>query len=301
MMTLITALASSNWVAMAADRRLTSNDSHGQVIWQRDATTKISVVDGEYLVGFAGQLIQGDLERGFEEWLVHAVSTLKKGNLAPHLVSKLNEYWASQPHLAGRAMVVVLAGFALTSKPPYIRTEILRISNGRLGKDNSIQLHSHGSNKFGVFPVRPPTGFAMDTEGVSVDQREFEPYVNPLKGCPILNVGAANLVRRSLISFHQSVAEQANGTVGTGTTVVTFPRTAYRSASVVGDLRGQADPANDIVGFYVDPATDASDVYVPGLIPSGRKNASVVTVTDVRINTAADGLLGPAERIRPER
>jgi len=224
-MTLITAICTAGWVGLAADRRLTANK------WQADAETKVAVVDGEYLIGYTGEvpMIEGPppnggapvTERGFERWLHRGLLGLSDGaDLHAHLV----DYLSHDDFLRTRPIMLVTAGFIGAVGP----AEVHVISNsmtddGDVRRDGVV----HPFRDMRVAAVDQPGQFAVVLRGVPVPRQEVDMRVGPMLECHELTDETLLTVYEVLSDIYIDVADQSGGTVGSDVMIATLPREGY--------------------------------------------------------------------------
>lgn len=286
-MTLVTTVMTNNWVALAADRRLTWTNRLGDVVRQEDADTKLAVIEGEMLIGYAGATPISDLGGGFGMWLVEVLADLTSGPVIPFLQMHLSNRWATTPALHDQGFVVVLAGYSSNAFGRPMAPEITLISNA---------FDVHGDFSPWIRPSRDfrtrvvtavEDQYCIITQGYPVDLEDLRD-VRLGPDARTLTAASAATIRKALMQLHSSVADQASGPVGTATMVAFLTRGAFGSATLVtrmSDGRMLAtgpvlDPAvsdrlvlnydTQIVAHFADSGGGGGSEFTPATVATGR-------------------------------
>ncbi len=301
-MTLITAFATADWVALAADRRLTWTGPNGEVRRKTDADTKIAVIDGELLVGYAGA-VPATEAGAFGSWIGDLMRTLTEGPTIPFLRSSLTEHWASTPSLTGQRFVLVTVGFTSDAFGRPVEAQMAVISNS-MDADGRFSPYSKVSDTFEVRTWSPSDGYLTMTQGYLVDERDLREAFALDESCARLDSVTADRVSDDIFKLHQTVADESTGSVGSATLIVFMSRSAFRSTVVstyLGgglvvshggssrnepDSGGPVDYEQEIVAKFADPAGVVTDKYPPSQVPSGRAlSQTSITIEAVRIGS----------------
>lgn len=283
-MTLITAVLSRDWIMLAADRRLTSRDASGRVLWQTDVDTKIAVVDGELLVGYTGVIANPEEGTGFGAWLADVLTPLRSGPVVPYLKDTLTRLWRESAALRGERFMLVTVGFTADTFGRVGPPEINLISNS-MTRDGDFSPFVTVAPEFDVYRITAKDGYCVVTQGVQLEDHEVGEHVAGLR----LTDGHIEFADLSamITKLHHYAAENSNGEVGASSLQVFMNKSAHPSQNIVtkiGDLafgvgggvapdgtaKGDADFATDIVAVFVDPTPGNTDYYPPASVGTQR-------------------------------
>ncbi len=230
-MTLITAICTTEWVALAADRRITSTAPTGTTRWQEDAETKDSPSStGERLVTFEGGGPTLDGTRGFEAWLNRHVHDLKTGDLLGHVETRL----AVEEFFTRRRFMLVAAGFSSTSFHPNPCAELKVVSNSmnRRGEfSGTVPIHQFRTQRI----ARPSAGeMYILTQGEDVDIKEIDAFFAPLESYANAPEPELTPLYEKLGHFYGEIAAQSQGRVGESALVSVLPRSSFGRLGITG-------------------------------------------------------------------
>lgn len=301
-MTLITAVLSRDWIMLAADRRLTSRDARGRVIWQTDVDTKIAVVDGELLVGYTGVIPNPEEGTGFGAWVADLLTPMRSGPVVPYLQDKLTDLWRESAALRGERFMLVTIGFASDSfgrvGPPAINL----ISNS-MTKDGDFSPFVAVAREFEVYRITAKDGYCVVTQGIQLEDHEVGEHAAGLKQTNG-RIEFADL-SSMITNLHQYAADNSNGEVGASALLVVMNKSAHTSQNIVtkigelafgigggvapdGTAKADADFTTDIVAVFVDPTPGNTDYYPPTSVGTQRFPGKYVTARTGLIRVGGD-------------
>lgn len=256
-MTLIVAIATDEWVALASDRRVTWR--HGNKTERfEDDTMKTFVLDGRFLLGFTGVARIGGVH--MEEWLRDVLHGVQTDQMFLAIQTAIQKEFDSQPH-AIRSIPHTFAavGFAKRGKDGIESPGGIYLSNcmSEAGVPNSRRVNGKflgrqmllGNQKHHVFTVGwdVPSGErkALD-EAVRIALRA-DPHD------PLLLIGP-------VVEMMRRVAARSRGGVGESILFSSIPRSAVPVNSwALSSGLATVSGANEAVAVYL-PANSLSRI-----------------------------------------
>jgi len=288
-MTLITAICTTEWVALAADRRITSTAPTGTTTWQADAETKVALVDGEHLMAFAGSVPTLDGIRSFEAWLNRHVHDLKNGDLLGHMETRL----AVEEFFTRRRFMLVAAGFSSTSFHPNPCAELIVVSNSmnRRGDfSGTVPIHQFRTQKI----ARPSAGeMYILTQGEDVDIKEIDAFLAPLKSYANAPEPELTPLYEKLGHFYGEIAAQSQGRVGESALVSVLPRSSFGRLGITGRFVSLGESGASASWAFRRSDGALTDEYIPALLSSSRSARSGLSIMMSRHKADTDEEIGP--------
>ncbi|WP_369963378.1 hypothetical protein [Leifsonia sp. EB34] len=292
-MTLITVVAGIDWLAIAADRRLTWNNDPSRT---KDIDNKVAILHGgKIMVGYAGDVSWLPDHTRFEDWVL-SVTKVAPSRQMHVLREALQAVWRDNFTGNGPALGVIGVGY----KPGdgYRHPFITAVSNA-VGQNLDFNPH-RVMDRFRVRSSMVKVGhLAIATMGFGpepADQQVLGDSLVPLSGP--LTLQSVSRLRESLVDFHLATAELANGVVGTQTMIVTVPFGAWPASFVRVELQadGVGDYAQTPVAYtYNDPSArriQQRPFFAPAIESRGFQTSGV----EIRLGSTEE--IGPPVNLR---
>jgi hypothetical protein len=259
--TLICAVATNEYVAISADRRLTFRGG-GAVVKQIDAETKVAMLAGRILMGYAG-VANLDTSRGrVAFWLADILGKVKPSEQLSTLRRELNRRWA-QGGLSGEPHAFIGAGY--DGLQPYV----FYISNAMTGDGRFTPFDVRDT--FTFRRIGASRGVQILTAGAEVERHDEEQLRDRLGRVTLLDEDGVTEIREALLEFSINTAETSGGSVGLQTMVATMPRSSLEAHRIVDDMGAPQNrklrESNVTVRTYT-PLSEIRRGVVPSFIPA---------------------------------
>lgn len=259
--TLICAVATNEYIAISADRRLTFWEG-GSVVKQIDVETKVAMLSGRILLGYAG-VANLDASGGrIALWLADTLSKVKPSEQLSTLKCALDRRWA-QGGLSGKPHAFIGAGY------DGLRPYVFHISNA---------MTSHG--RFSPFNARDNFTFRRAgavqqmqilTAGAEVERHDEQKLRDRLGRVDTLNGDHVKEIRKALLEFSNSTAETNGGSVGLQTMVTTMPRSSVEAHTIIDDTGGPGNQKireSNVTVWTHPPSSELRRGVVPSFTPA---------------------------------
>lgn len=256
-MTLITAVVSRNWVALASDRRISFSQAGQTPTWQEDATVKSVIHDRRYILGFAGTVPPGE---HVDMWIASLLTERRAEAVDDFLRRRLCEQWNGDPRLRGRAAAIVGVGFRQDG-----RAHGFLVSNAFTPQGD-----------VNIYNVRPK----FDKRGFSAPSaRQIGEYTEPEDHQSLSELAETGAVLGSttmqslvtlMVDVHHAVADSSEERVGREFLLTTLPIRAVGGRAGGGIVvptseDGLRNMDTEIIGLTVNGRGLLSSRFGPGV------------------------------------